>query len=205
MGAVATFLGVTALSPLAVGVVTGFLGWPLRKFTGVAGAMAQRNAARNPRRTATTAAALMVGLTLVTTALFVGASVKSAIGSTFERSVTADRFVTDDWTPPSSPPRWPASCAVPAPSSPPTGSRRSTSAWTVTSRGRGFEFEQIGALLDVDLTAGRFDHKAVDPVVVSTDGRARSASRSATDCRSSSPTDPVSMPPSSACSPTRRC
>ena len=48
-------------------------GWPMRKIAGVAGRLAQTNAARNPRRTATTAAALMIGLTLVTTALVVGA------------------------------------------------------------------------------------------------------------------------------------
>ena len=52
---------------------------------GVAGRLAQQNAARNPRRTATTAAALMIGLTLVSTALVVGDSVKATIGSTFER------------------------------------------------------------------------------------------------------------------------
>ena len=59
------FLGVTVLSPLAVGGVTGVFGWPMREIAGVAGRLAQRNAARNPRRTATTAAALMIGLALV--------------------------------------------------------------------------------------------------------------------------------------------
>ena len=42
------------------------------RVTGVAGRVGAANAARNPRRTATTAAALMIGLTLVTTALVVG-------------------------------------------------------------------------------------------------------------------------------------
>ena len=63
---------------------------------GVAGRLAQRNAARNSRRTATTAAALMIGLTLVTTALVVGDSVKASMGSTFERSAKADYYVTDE-------------------------------------------------------------------------------------------------------------
>ena len=68
----------------------------MRKIAGVAGRLAQKNAARNSRRTATTAAALMIGLTLVTTALVVGESVKATIGSTFERSAKADYYVTDD-------------------------------------------------------------------------------------------------------------
>jgi putative ABC transport system permease protein len=171
-GAVATFLGVTVLSPLAVGVVTGVVGWPVRKVSRVAGRMAQRNAARNRRRTATTAAALTVGLTLVTTALLVGASVKSAIGSTFDRSVAADRFVTDDLG------------TAEFPSALAGEIRRSDVVDAATgftpvdvridgtvSGAEAFEFDQIGSLLDVDLTTGSFDRTVADPVVVST-GRA---------------------------------
>ena len=68
----------------------------MRKIAGVAGRLAQKNAARNPRRTATTAAALMIGLALVTTALVVGQSVKATIGSTFEQSAKADYYLTDE-------------------------------------------------------------------------------------------------------------
>ena len=93
---VAIFLGVTLLSPMAVGGITRLFGWPMRKVTGVAGRLAQTNAARNPRRTATTAAALMIGLALVTTALVVGQSVKATIGSTFEQSSKADYYISDD-------------------------------------------------------------------------------------------------------------
>ena len=76
LGAIAIFLGVAMLSPLAVRIVTGVFGWPMR-IAGVAGGMARKNAARDPRRTATTAAALMIGLALVSTALVVGQSVKA--------------------------------------------------------------------------------------------------------------------------------
>ncbi|MDP9463797.1 MAG: ABC transporter permease, partial [Actinomycetota bacterium] len=95
-GAIAIFMGVTLLSPLAVRGVTSLFGWPMRKIAGVAGRLAEKNAARNPRRTATTAAALMIGLALVTTALVVGQSVKATIGSTFEQSAKADYYLTDD-------------------------------------------------------------------------------------------------------------
>lgn len=96
IGAIGVFLGVTVLSPLMVQAVTGVLGAPMRAVAGVAGVMAQHNAARNPRRTATTAAALMVGLALVSTALVIGESIKQHIGNTVEEVATADYFVTDD-------------------------------------------------------------------------------------------------------------
>jgi len=95
VGAISIFLGVTLLSPLVVGAITGVLGWPMRKAAGVAGSMAQKNAARNPRRTATTAAALMIGLALVSTALVVGNSIKATLGTTIEESAKAEYFVTD--------------------------------------------------------------------------------------------------------------
>ncbi len=94
-GAIGIFLGVTLLSPMAVGVITRVIGWPLTKISGVAGHLAQQNAARNPRRTATTAAALMIGLALVSTALVVGQSIKESIGTTLEDSATADYYLTD--------------------------------------------------------------------------------------------------------------
>ena len=78
------------------GGVTGLFGWPMRMIAGVAGRLAQKNAARNPRRTATTAAALMIGLALVSTALVVGESVKATIGSTFEQSAKAEYYLTDE-------------------------------------------------------------------------------------------------------------
>jgi putative ABC transport system permease protein len=95
-GAIAIFLGVTALSPVAVSGVTRVVGWPMRKVAGVAGRLAQQNAARNSRRTATTAAALMIGLALVSTALVVGESVKASLGSTLEQSALAEYYLTDE-------------------------------------------------------------------------------------------------------------
>ena len=63
---------------------------------GVAGRLAQENAGRNPRRTSTTAAALMVGLALVTMALVVGESVKAQLRSTLNSSVNAEYLITEE-------------------------------------------------------------------------------------------------------------
>jgi putative ABC transport system permease protein len=169
-GAMATILGVAMLSPLAVGFVTSVIGWPLRRFAGVAGGMARSNAARDPRRTATTSAALMIGLALVSTALVIGQSVKASVGSAFERSAKADYFVTDELE------------EVEFPTSVVDELHRSD----VVSAAAGFsqfearvdgsigdvvavDFDDIDAVLDLDVRTGGFETSAENPVAVSVD------------------------------------
>lgn len=96
IGAIGVFTGVTLLSPVFARPLTRVLGWPIRSVAGVSGKLAQENAGRNPRRTATTAAALMVGLALVTMALVVGESLKAQLRSTLDSSVHADYLITED-------------------------------------------------------------------------------------------------------------
>src|SRR5262249_47437937 len=59
------------------------LGWPAARTGGAAGVLARENAMRNPARTASTAAALMIGLALVSA---VGV-LASGIRATFEHAV----------------------------------------------------------------------------------------------------------------------
>ncbi|MEQ8839517.1 MAG: FtsX-like permease family protein [Acidimicrobiales bacterium] len=98
VAALMVFLGLTLASPAVARPLTVVLGWPVARLMGTAGALARGNASRNPRRTATTAAALMIGLSLVTTGYVVGESVKSSLGRLIEQSVTADYVIapTDD-------------------------------------------------------------------------------------------------------------
>lgn len=93
LAAVAVFLGLTLASPAVARPLTGALGWPLTKVMGTAGGLARGNASRNPRRTATTAAALMIGLSLVTMGYVVGESVKTSLGNLIADSVTADYVI----------------------------------------------------------------------------------------------------------------
>lgn len=58
--------------------------------------MARENAGRSPRRTASAAAALMIGLALVSTATVVSASFKATFADILENSVTADWFISMD-------------------------------------------------------------------------------------------------------------
>ena len=72
LGSVAIFIGVTLLSPALARPATRAMGWPIARLMGRSGHLARENASRNPRRTATTGAALMIGLSLVSAVLVVG-------------------------------------------------------------------------------------------------------------------------------------
>ena len=91
VGALLSFLGVAGLSPLLSRPASRLLGWPLAR--GVPGKLGQRNAMRNPRRTASTAAALMIGLALVSAVSVLGASTKASVVKIVEGAVGADLVV----------------------------------------------------------------------------------------------------------------
>ena len=61
--------------------LTRLVGLPARRSGGVAGDLASANSVRNPSRTASTAAALMIGLTLVTVVAVLGAGLRSTVES----------------------------------------------------------------------------------------------------------------------------
>ncbi|MFW2382181.1 MAG: ABC transporter permease, partial [Acidimicrobiales bacterium] len=94
-GAVLTFVGLAFASPAVAHPLISALGLPLRTL-GTAGSLSTQNAGRNPRRTASTAASLMVGLALVTTALVVGESIKQSISDTLASEVKADYISSPD-------------------------------------------------------------------------------------------------------------
>src|SRR6185312_13487466 len=62
---------------------------------GQVGRLAGENALRNPRRTAATASALMIGLALVTTMAIVGASSKASVDKTIADNFQGDLFVSN--------------------------------------------------------------------------------------------------------------
>jgi putative ABC transport system permease protein len=93
-GAIAVFLGIGGLSSALVGPISRVLGAPLVAINRTAGSLARRNATRSPRRTASTATALTIGIALVTAAALFGQSVKSSAISSLNRTVDADFFVS---------------------------------------------------------------------------------------------------------------
>ena len=66
VGAVLVFLGVGMLARFVVRPLTRAIGAPIEAAAGTTGRLARANATRNPARTAATAAALMIGVGLVT-------------------------------------------------------------------------------------------------------------------------------------------
>ena len=80
-GAVAIVLGVSLFSPRLVPPLAAVAGWPLELLRRLTGRLARENAQRNPRRTAVTAAALMIGLALVTFVTVFAAGLKSSIAT----------------------------------------------------------------------------------------------------------------------------
>ncbi|MFB7948457.1 ABC transporter permease [Kitasatospora phosalacinea] len=93
VGAGLTLIGVFVLLPLLSRPVIALVGPALAKVFGTPGKLARLNAVRNPRRTASTAAALTIGLTLVTTLTVIGSSVTSAVTSMVGDTMKADYAV----------------------------------------------------------------------------------------------------------------
>jgi putative ABC transport system permease protein len=92
LGAALSFIGVTVISPLFARPVVAVLGLPFAKL-GVPGALGRGNAMRSPRRTSSTAAALMIGLALVAAISTLGASAKKSVTHIVSTSLGADYII----------------------------------------------------------------------------------------------------------------
>jgi len=93
-GSALTFIGVATLAPFVAGGLARAIGSPLPHLTGITGRLGQENAARNPRRTAATASALMVGLAVVAAIATLGASINASFSAIIDRSITASYVLT---------------------------------------------------------------------------------------------------------------
>jgi putative ABC transport system permease protein len=94
LGALLTFGGLVVFGPVAAGTASRVIGAPLPILRGVTGRLAQENAMRNPRRTSGTAAALMVGVGVVTLFTVFAASLKASIDNSVSSSFRGDVAVS---------------------------------------------------------------------------------------------------------------
>ena len=94
-GAVLVFVSVAMFAPLFSSPSASFLGLPLEHLPGMhtTGHMARENAASNNKRTASTAAGLMIGLALIGMATVVASSLKSSFRDQMGSTLTADFLV----------------------------------------------------------------------------------------------------------------
>jgi putative ABC transport system permease protein len=94
VGLLILFVGVALISSRIVRPLAALVGAPAERTGGVAGRLARENAVRNPGRTASTAAALMIGLALVTVVATLGAGLRAADRDALNRQVRSDYVVT---------------------------------------------------------------------------------------------------------------
>jgi putative ABC transport system permease protein len=85
-GAALVLFGVSLYSPRLVRPLAGAIGAPLERIRGLTGRLARENSQRNPSRTAATAAALMIGLALVSFVTIFAAGLKASIADAIDNS-----------------------------------------------------------------------------------------------------------------------
>jgi putative ABC transport system permease protein len=100
-GAVVIVLGLSLFSPRLVAPLATFAGWPLERLRQLIGRLARENSQRNPSRTAVTAAALMVGLALVTFVSVFAAGLKSSVAQVIDENLAGGLVLenTDGFSP----------------------------------------------------------------------------------------------------------
>ena len=98
LGALGSLLGVATLAPVLARPVIRVLGALLPRAVGVRGLLARENAVRNPRRTAATASALMIGVALVGSITAFAASGTRSVTASFDNEYRGDLVVdTGAW------------------------------------------------------------------------------------------------------------
>lgn len=89
----AVFAGLLLAGPILANPIARVLGAPVQRATGVTGAMARGNVQRNPKRTARTAAPVLIGVALVTAASVFAASIAAQIRETVGQTFLGDYVV----------------------------------------------------------------------------------------------------------------
>lgn len=88
------FFGVIVEGPILAPPLTRVLGAPLARLRGTSGHLARENALRNPKRTAATAAALLIGVGLVGFIAVLAQSIKTTVNESIDRSFQGDLAVS---------------------------------------------------------------------------------------------------------------
>ncbi|MHB1165302.1 MAG: ABC transporter permease [Candidatus Nanopelagicales bacterium] len=95
LGVVAALVGAIVVSPAIAGPLVRVLGSAFPRMFGTVGSLAVQNAERQPRRTAATASALMIGLALVSALTIFAASAKSSITVVIDRTIGAEFLLSN--------------------------------------------------------------------------------------------------------------
>ncbi len=167
VGAALFLVGITLLSSLVAAPISRGLGAPLAAVYKRPGFLAKENAARNPKRTATTAAALMIGLSLVSMAFVIGQTLKSDLNALLETTVQADYAAF-----PNTNGLVPESVVTDLEAAPEFGTVVGFKYWSTDVNGLEdieigtTDFEELTAVLDLDLIEGDFASISDDTTAV---------------------------------------
>ena len=101
LGLILLFVGIAMLAGTIVRPLASLVGRPVEALRGVTGRLARENTLRNPVRTATTSAALMIGVALVVFAAVFAASATKSVNDALEQTFTGDLTIlnTDGFSP----------------------------------------------------------------------------------------------------------
>jgi putative ABC transport system permease protein len=88
LGTLLAFIGIAMLSPLVSKPVASVVGRLFNRR--LPGRLGRENAIRNPRRTAATAAALMIGLALISAVTVLGSSLKASVAKITSNAINAE-------------------------------------------------------------------------------------------------------------------
>jgi putative ABC transport system permease protein len=94
LGALLIFIGTALFAVRLVQPLAGVLGVPATRIGGAAGKLARDNARRNPQRTASTAAALMIGLALVTLVAVLAEGITKSFRTSVDAIFASDYAIT---------------------------------------------------------------------------------------------------------------
>jgi putative ABC transport system permease protein len=95
LGMLSILIGVSLMSPVVGRPLVALLGAAYRRSFGTVGQLAAQNSKRNPRRTAATASALMLGLALVSLMSILGSSASASTDKALDKAVTSQFIVSN--------------------------------------------------------------------------------------------------------------
>lgn len=98
LGGLASLIGMAVLGPIVARPAAALLGAPHAVWRGMSGRLARRNAMRNPRRTAGTAMALMIGVAVVLLFAVVATSLTQSIDDAVEDQLAGDLIIVGEGT-----------------------------------------------------------------------------------------------------------
>ncbi len=171
-GALVTFLGVAVLGPVIAAPISNLIGAPVARLKGVTGRLARQNATRNPKRTASTAAALMIGVGLMAFFSIFAASATASVNQTIDSQFHGQFFIDSGQTGQTGGVGLPHSVAAQIRQTPGVTAVLAVQLGNVDLEGSsdqipGFQTDVLPKLGDIDVRQGSLDALGADQIAVS--------------------------------------